>query len=180
MTMSDVGSMPTVMDSSTVMCRNMMPGPTVIAADAKRNYEIVFAGKDDPNGEDVQAIPELLLHTIQFTNAIRKGVLSVEEGADHPVIQKAMSRQTAAFQQRMASENLSAREVLEAPGDNDLTVVNCIGPGTRDGAVCGDQVTFKEKEAAQRPPLCDRHAHLADFCVKRGSKPWVLEAEGLL
>lgn len=166
--------------ASSVMVQNNMSGPTVIAADAKRNYEMIFAGKGDPQGEDVQEVPEELLRTKQFRDAIRKGVLGVIEGADHPVVISAMSRQSDAFRSRVAADELAAREVLDAVADNDLVVVNCIGPGSREGAVCGEQVPVKDKDQASRPPLCDRHQHLSDFCMKRGNQPWVLETEGLL
>jgi hypothetical protein len=169
-----------MLDTSDVMCQNQMSGPTVIAADAKRNYEIIFQGKGHPDGEDVQAIPEYLMHTIQFKNAIRKGILLVIEGEDHPVVVAAMRRQTDTFQKRLAADNLAAREVIDAAADNDIVIVNCIGPGSRDGAVCGEQVPLKDKDQASRPPLCDRHQHLADFCIKRGNQPWLLERqEGL-
>lgn len=160
---------------SSVMVQNQMPGPTVIAADVKRNYEMIFAGKDDPQGEDVQEVPEELLRTKQFRDALRKGVLAVIEGADHPVVVAAMARQSSAFQDRIRAEQTAAREVLDAAADNDIVVVNCIGPGPRDGAVCGEQVPLRDRDQASLPPLCDRHRHLADFCVKRGSQPWALE-----
>lgn len=162
---------------SSVMVRNMMPGPTVIAADAKRSYELVFAGKDDPNGDDVQEIPEELLRTKQFRDALRKKIFEVVEGEDNPVVVAAMTRQTDRFQQRMAAEGLAAREVLDAVADNDMVIVNCIGPGPRDGAVCGEMVPVKDKEQAGQPPLCDRHKHLADRCLKRGNGPWIIELD---
>jgi hypothetical protein len=162
---------------SSVMVQNMMSGPTVIAADAKRSYEITFAGRDDPSGDDVQEIPEELLRTKQFRDALRKGIFAVIEGEDHPVVIAAMARQTDRFQQRMAADDLAAREVLDATAANDLVIVNCIGPGTRAGAVCGEMVPVKDKEQAGRPPLCDRHQHLSDQCVKRGSGPWMIELD---
>lgn len=178
--MTVMSEMPTALDAGTVTCRNAMDGPTVIAVDAKRNYEIIFAGKDDPQGEDVQVIPEILVRTPQFARAIRQGVLIVEEGEDHPVVQKALTRQSDAFRKKMAADNLAAREVLDSPSDNDLLVITCIGPGTRDGAVCGEMVPVKAKDQAGNPPLCSRHSHLSDFAVKRGSSPWVLDLEGLV
>lgn len=160
---------------SSVMVQNQMPGPTVIAADVKRSYEMIFAGKGDPQGEDVQEVPEELLRTKAFRDALRKGVLAVIEGEDHPVVVAALARQSSAFKDRMAAEQVNAREVMNSVAENDIVVVNCIGPGPRAGAVCGDQVPIKDKDQASLPPLCDRHRHLADFCVKRGSQPWVLE-----
>lgn len=165
------------MIGSSVMVRNMMHGPTVIAADAKRSYEIIFAAKDDPNGDDVQEIPEELLRAKAFRDGIRKGIFEVVEGDDHPVVVAAMARQTGRFRERMAAEELAAREVLDAVADNDLVVVNCIGPGPRDGAVCGDMVPVRDKEQASSPPLCDRHRHLADKCLKRGNGPWMIELD---
>jgi hypothetical protein len=173
----------TVIDSmpltvSSVMVQNQMPGPTVIAADVKRSYEMIFAGKGDPQGEDVQEVPEELLRTKQFRDALRKGVLAVIEGEDHPVVVAAMARQSTAFQDRIRAEQTASREVLDSVADNDIVVVTCIGPGPRTGAVCGDQVPIKDKDQASLPPLCDRHRHLADSCVKRGGQPWVLEDQG--
>jgi len=172
-------SLPGPGDALAVMCQNQMSGPTVIAADAKRNYEVVFQGKGDPNGEDVQPIPEALLNTIAFRRAISRGVLAVIEGADHPVVVQALSRQTDAFAKRMAAQNMADREVLDSPAAADITVVNCIGPGSRPGAVCGDQVPVKAGDTG-KPPLCDRHAGLKDRCLKRGDGPWVLEDDGTL
>lgn len=165
----------TALDAAVVMCRNMMPGPTVIAADAKRNYEIIFAGNEDPQGEDVQSIPNALLATPQFQKALRQGILVVVEGTDNPVIQAALAKQTSAFREKMAADALAAREVLDSPSDDDILVVTCIGPGSREGAVCGEQVPVRSKDSAGKPPLCSRHAHLADFAVKRGNNPWALE-----
>lgn len=161
---------------SSVMVQNQMPGPTVIAADVHRNYEMIFAGKGDPQGEDVQEVPEELLKTKQFRDALRKGVLAVIEGADHPVVVQAMARQSTAFRDRLASDELRAREVMNAVAENDIVVVTCIGPGPRGEMPCGEQVPLRDKDQSSRPPLCDRHRHLSDSCVKRGGQPWVLEA----
>ena len=176
MTIMDTAT-PTAGDALAVMCQNQMPGPTVIAADAKRNYETVFAGKDDPDGNDVQPIPESLLRTIAFQRALRQGVLLVVEGTDHPVVVQAMSRQTDAFRNRMQAQETAARESIDQPSENDILVVICIGPGTREGTPCGDQVPVKSKDAASRPPLCGKHTQLSDRCVKRGDGPWILEDE---
>jgi hypothetical protein len=173
MTVMDT-DLPGAGDSLAVMCQNQMPGRTVIAADAKRNYEVIFEGKDDPDGNGVQPIPEALLRTIAFQRAISRGVLKVIEGADHPVVRQALARQGDSFAKRMAAQDMAAREVIDAPAANDITVVNCIGPGSRDGAVCGDQVPVRHGDSG-KPPLCDRHQGLKDRCVKRGDGPWVLE-----
>ena len=167
-------TMPGPGDALAVMCQNQMAGPTVIAGDAKRNYEVVFAGKGDPDGNDVQPIPEALLNTIQFRRALSRGILVAIEGDDHPVVRQALTRASDAFARRMKAAETANREVLDSPAQDDIVVVNCIGPGSRKGAVCGDQVPLPGKDAA-KPPLCDRHKGLANHCVKRGDGPWVLE-----
>lgn len=168
-------STPAIVIEAPVMCRNMMDGPTVIAGDPKRSDEVIFAGKDDPAGNDIQPIPPALLATPQFQKAIRQGILAVTAGEDNPVVAAALAKQSTAFRDRMKADELKAREVLDQPSDNDLLVVTCIGPGTREGTECGDQVPVRAKDAGGKPPLCSRHAHLADFAVKRGNNPWVLE-----
>jgi hypothetical protein len=160
---------------TTVMCQNQMAGPTVIAADAKRNYEVIFGPKDDPQGEDVQPIPRYLLATPQFTKALRQGIFRVIEGEDDPVVQQALSRQTTSFRDRMKADELRARESIDQVSDEDLLVVTCIGPGSREGQICEEQIPVRAKDQGSRPPLCDRHQHLAEHAVKRGTRPWALE-----
>ena len=158
-----------------VLCQNMMPGPTVIASDPKQTHEVTFGGKGDPAGEDVQPIPEALMRTPAFRRAIRQGILKVVAGEDNPMIQEALRRQTSSFRDRMAADELEARESLEAPAGNDMIAVTCIGPGSREGATCEEQVPIRADQEGTRPPLCDRHQHLAERCIKRGSGPWTLE-----
>jgi hypothetical protein len=160
---------------ATVMCANMMAGPTVIASDPKQTHEVIFGPKDDPNGEDVQPIPHEMLRTPAFAKAIRQGILKVVSGEDNPVIQAALARQTSTFQDRMKADELRARESIDQVSDEDLLVVTCIGPGSREGQVCEEQIPVRAKDAGSRPPLCDRHQHLAEHAVKRGTKPWALE-----
>lgn len=161
---------------ATVMCRNMMAGPTVIASDPKQTHQVVFGPKEDPNGEDIQPIPAELVRSPAFAKAIRQGILSVVAGEDNPVIVAALARQTDAFQKRIKADELKARESLDAPSQNDMVVVTCIGPGSRDGQACEEQVAVRAAEAGSKPPLCSRHEYLAEMAVKRGSQPWVLEA----
>ena len=161
---------------ATVMCRNMMAGWTVIAANPKQEGEVTFGPRDDPNGEDIQPIPLTLKNSPAFARAIRQGILAVVSGEDDPVVQAALARQTDAFHKRIKADELKARESLDAPSQNDLLVVTCIGPGSREGQVCEEQVAVRAAEAGSKPPLCSRHEHLAELAVKRGSQPWVLEA----
>ncbi len=78
--------------------------------------------------------------------------------------------------ERAEKERLEALETLDAPTENDMIAVECIGPGTRPDTKCGENVTVRARDAGAIPPLCSRHEGLADRCVKRGRNPWELEA----
>lgn len=158
-----------------VVCQNMMAGPTVIAADIKGGYEVRFDGHGDPSGGDVRRIPPEVVATVQFADAIAKGILKVEEGAENEMVAKAMERQNDTFWARAKQDKDEALAVLDQPAENDMIAVACIGPGTRPGAACDEQIPVRAREAGQLPPLCQRHAGLADQCVKRGREPWKLE-----
>ena len=159
-----------------VLCQNEMSGPTVISSDLKGTYEVTFAGKGDPSGGDVQPIPPEILATVQFSKAVSLNILSVVEGADNPIVAAALSKQSDAFRKRIEQEKVTATEYLDAPQEDDLVAVECIGPGTRPDTACGEMIPIRAREASSRPPLCSRHEALADQCVKRGRNPWVLEA----
>ena len=162
---------------SSVMCRNMMDGATHIASDPRQTHSVIFAGSGDPNGEDVQPIPEELLRTPQFVRELRQGVLSVVQGEDNPIVQAALQKQSDSFRARMKADELKAREVLDAPAQDDMIAVQCIGPGTRPDTTCEDQIPVRARDKDSQPPLCSRHRDLVDRCVRRGSGPWVLEPE---
>jgi hypothetical protein len=158
-----------------VMCQNMMSGPTVIASDPKETYAVTFAGRGDRSGDDVQPIPREMLAAPAFARSLRQGVLKVIEGEEDPLVQSALARQTSNFRDRMAAEELTVRESIDEASDNDMIVVTCIGPGTRPEAPCGEQIPVRAREKDNGPPLCARHAGLAERCVRRGSGPWTLE-----
>ena len=158
-----------------VMCRNMMLGPTVIASDPKSTHEVIFGGKDAPDGSDVQPIPEELVRTPQFSKAISMGILQVIQGEDNAAVQAAMQIQSDAFWRRAKQDNDAAMASLETTPDNDMIAVQCIGPGTRPGTQCEDTIPVRVREMNAAPPLCARHVQLAERCLRRGNGPWILE-----
>jgi hypothetical protein len=154
-----------------------MGGPTVIASDPKSTYEVRFEGADDPDGGDIQLIPEEIVRTPAFAKAISQGIFEVIEGEENEAVREALTRQNDAFWRRAKQDKDSAMATLEAPADNDMIVINCIGPGSRPGAICGEEVPVRQREAVLNPPLCARHAGLAAQCVRRGTGPWMLEED---
>lgn len=161
--------------ATTVRCRNKMGGPTVIASDPKSTFEVRFEGLGDPDGGDIQLIPDEIARTPAFAKAISQGIFEVIEGEEHEAVKEALARQNDAFWRRARQDKDAALATLEAPADNDMIVINCIGPGPRPGAICGEEVPVRQREASLNPPLCARHAGLASQCLRRGNGPWVLE-----
>ena len=143
-----------------VMAQNEMGGPTVLASDPRSTFEVRWGGKGDPDGEDIQPVPPEIMKTVQFSQAVRKGIITLlgEEGA---AVQEALTRQKGAFQRRMSADELAAAESLDHPADNDILSVPCIGPSPRHGTPCGESAMMRSAEAGQKPALCDRHTSLA-------------------
>ena len=158
-----------------VLCRNRTTGPLVLASDYHSTHEVIFSGKDSPDGKDIQPIPEELLRTPQFARAVSMGLLEVEEGKDHEAVRAALSRQTDAYQQRASRDRQESLMAMESPAKDDLVAQDCIGPGSRPGASCEEQVPVYASKINSSPPLCSRHSHLADHCVRRGNGPYVFE-----
>lgn len=169
--------MSTATIATPVVCRNKMAGPTVIASDQKSTHEVIFQGSGDQDGNDVQYVPEEIIKTPQFARAVSQGILEVIQGEDNAAVQLALQNQSDAFWRRAKAESDKAIESLDQPADNDLVVMPCIGPGSREGAVCGEDVPVRQRESMVNPPLCSRHAGLTESCVRRGSGAWQLLSE---
>jgi hypothetical protein len=159
----------------SIVCRNMTDSVLVIASDPRRTHEVTFEGKGSPSGGDYQHMPREIIATPAFARQIALGTLSVVQGADDPLVATAMQHQSDAFWKRAEADKDAALGTLDEVADNDYLVLQCIGPGTRPGAPCGENIPAKAKEAAGIVPLCDRHSALKDKCVRRGDGPWVLE-----
>lgn len=160
----------------TVLCRNKMAGPTVLASDPKSTHEVIWGGMGAPDGSDVQPVPEEILRTPAFARNLALGVIEVISGGDeNPVVQAALKVQSDAFWKRVDADKATALASLETTPDNDMIAVQCIGPGTRPGTQCEDTIPVRVREKDAAPPLCARHTGLSDRCLRRGTGPWMLE-----
>lgn len=162
--------------ATAVVCRNQTAGVLVIASDPRRTHEVNFGPVDASDGSDYQHMPPEIIRTPAFAKQIAIGTLTVVQGEDDPVVRAAMSRQSDAYWKRADEEKARSLSVLDEVADNDFVVVNCIGPGTRPDAPCGENIPRKSADVMNAPPLCDRHSALKDRCVRRGDGPWILEA----
>jgi hypothetical protein len=161
--------------ATTVVVQNMTNSVLVIASDPRRTHEVNFGAKSASDGSDFQHMPPEIVRTPAFARQISLGTLRVVQGDDDPMVQAALQHQSDAYWKRANDDAESALATLDQVADNDFIVLQCFGPGNREGAVCGENIPVKATEKDSRAPLCDRHQHLRDRCVRRGDGPWVLE-----
>lgn len=149
----------------TVMARNRMEGPTIMSSDPRGTYEVLWQGKGDPNGGDVQIVPETIVNTPAFQRALNNGVLLlIEEGTDVEA-REALAKQAAAFAKRSTIERDEILDNLDHQPDNDMLSVPCIGPNNRGGK-CDADVVVRQATQHDAPPLCTQHKYLAGEFVK--------------
>lgn len=141
-----------------VYARNNQAGPTVLSSDPKGTHSVEWQGKGDPNGGDVQPIPEEVQNTVAYTRALRRGIIvevSGEEAVD------AFDRQRDDWDRRTAGAASAATSSIEHTTNNDIVATKCIGPDTRGQGACGADVTVRDAQKGEVPPLCSRHEELA-------------------
>lgn len=151
---------------ATVMARNLMDGPTVISSDIHGTHSVEFQGHGDADGNDVQIIPEELIRTPQFTRAVHRGILAIDNPEDNPELLEAMERQTAAWHRRQKESTDSASSALDETPQNDIISMPCVGPNSRGSGACPNSVTVRAKDQYDVVPLCSAHENLRDQYVK--------------
>jgi hypothetical protein len=140
-----------------VMVRNNELGPTVLTVGKEHAFE--WKGKGDPNGEDVQHLPDTILEDVNFVKALNKGVFTVEEANEGNLA--SIARQGESFRERMAAQQQAAMDSIDQEANNDLVQLDCIGPSPRGNGACGASVMVKDKNRDQAPALCSIHESLA-------------------
>lgn len=149
-----------------LMVRNNQPGPTVLSSDPKGTHYVEWQGKGDPNGGDIQPVPEEIQSTVSFQKAVRKHILTLMDAEDTETtaaIEEAMRRQQQEWDHRASSTQTTANEVIEHQTNKDIVALKCVGPSSRgDSSVrCGADVSVRDGQKDERPPLCNLHADLA-------------------
>jgi hypothetical protein len=146
----------------TVVARNLMDGVTVLSSDIKGTTAVEFGAKDDPNGDDIQYIPEEVLNTPAFKRALARGVLGLIEDQSDPEVTDALAKQVAAFQRRQRGAEDQVQETIDRPTNRDAVSLFCVGPDNRGTGTCGEPVVVPaNKKQDDEPPLCHRHRNLA-------------------
>lgn len=145
----------------TVVARNLMDGHTVLSADIKGTHSVEWGPKDDPNGDDVQYVPEAVQAAPAFQRALARGVIAlIEDESDEDVV-NALNRQVAAFQKRQRGAEAEAQATIDRPTNRDSLSVFCVGPDTRGTGTCDEPLPVPEAQRDKVVPLCSRHKGLA-------------------
>lgn len=142
-----------------VAVRNSEGGPTVFSI-PETNLQIEWQGKGDPNGGDVQYVPDDLLKNVQFDRMVRRGLFTVL-AADEA--ESSMDAQADAYRARTEAATAAAISSIDHQVNNDLVQAPCIGPANRGTGECGEPVPVRDKDIRlnEKPVLCSRHVGLA-------------------
>ena len=128
---------------------------TVRGAQGDEEFEWKPAGDDGSFME----IPNWVIKSSRFRNIQAKGILVIMEGAAPIVSQEAenwAARQEAENQSVLSSMDRSPQEFFV----QDKCVVD-EGKGK-----CNALVTVREKDRATVAPVCERHEHLRESCMR--------------
>lgn len=141
------------------MVRNHQPGPAVFADDSTGHKPVVWQGAGDMNNQDVRAVPEALLESVYFQDALEKGIFSIVESKQESTrIREAHRASWQAAEERRAT---AGQEALDASPDEDLVMLSCLGPAGRGtNKLCGQELTVKSAQRDKVPPLCNKHQYL--------------------
>jgi len=158
--------------SKPIFLQNEQAGPLVFRDDAS-NVEIVWQGKGNPSGEDMQAVPVAFLNNVNFLRILNRGAVTLID-ADEDVRAAVEAQLSSPILQRQAQANAEARTraveaaltPLDRPERNDYITIGCIGPSTRGQGTCGAEVPVRELNKGESAPLCATHAHLAPMAIQ--------------
>lgn len=144
-------------ENESIHVQNTASTITVFTARVEGADEVSeFAASGDPSGNDVMELPSTYLKLARFREALRKGILKIVDGDDPAVVDAYENQQNAyeAQQQTKAeSERLIAAQPIRA-----FSGVQCLAQDGRNQ--CAEFAVYAQN-TRERPPLCQKHAHLA-------------------
>lgn len=155
--------------SKPIFLQNEQAGPLVFRDDSA-NVEIVWQGKGDTSGNDMQAVPVSFLNNINFLRILNRGSITLIDADDD--VRAAVEAQLASpilQRQAAASAEIKAQAQvtpLDRPEKNDYITIGCIGPSSRGQGICGLEVPVREATKGETAPLCATHVHLAAMAIQ--------------
>lgn len=167
--------MPQVTDSivlnKPIMLLNTYAGPVVFEDEASHT-SITWEPAGSNTGGDVQVVPASSLNNIQLLNVLNKGILEVleapqeiKEMIEEQLKSAQLVRQRQAYRAQTAESAQTVTDSVERTANRDFVVVTCIGPGVRPGTKCGAELSVRDLNKEDKPPLCNAHKDLANQFV---------------
>lgn len=105
-----------------VMVRNREGGPAVFT-DRQSDTHIEWAGHGDPEGGDVQEVPDHVLQNTHFNRAKRKGIFEVLDGDKEQLGEQAFAQQLAAHQERATAEADAIESTVDRTTEAPISIV---------------------------------------------------------
>lgn len=146
--------------SSTLYVRNKQPGPTVLSIDPKGSSVVEWGGAGDPNGADIQLVPEDVSKSVPFVRALSRGILEIVSEESDPALADALERQAESWRSRLSAAESAASTSIDRETNRDFVTFACLGPNSKNTGTCGADVALRETEVSNHPPLCDLHKDL--------------------
>lgn len=159
-----------------VLVRNLMAGPTTLSDLDK--IMLKWEGRGDPAGNDVQPVPDAVLETVEFANAVRNQYLEVVDPSEDT--KAILARQVQALTAARQASAQAVEATIDRVANRDYITVPCIGPSPRGTGDCGLPVAVPEKKQDEFPPLCAQHAPLASQCVQIETEQMVEKNDALI
>lgn len=92
------------------LVRNTEKGPAVFS-DISKNIAIEWQGAGDPNGEDVQHVPDEVIENVNFLKSLHRGIFVVEQASEE--MKAHLDKQVAAYRNRRDSADEAGHEALD-------------------------------------------------------------------
>ena len=99
--------------------RNTQPGPTVFD---EGGYEVIWQGKGDPTGEDVQVVPEEMAESFAFQRSLHRGIFEVLESS--PETQELLDKAKEVWQRRQAQRQGTTLADVQEPAHEAVPMEN--------------------------------------------------------
>lgn len=148
-----------------VVTRNTRPDVVVLSSDPKGTEYVEWQPAGDPNGGDIQVVPESIANLVSFLRLKQRGIVVEIDGEGSEVYETAVAAQNAAFDRRTSGAAKDSSDVMDPEAKNDLLSMPCVGPDSRGQGRCGVEVPVREATKDERPPLCPQHEPLASQYV---------------
>jgi hypothetical protein len=149
------------MATTLALVRNNAKGPVCWNNFPTSDLELLWGGRDAPDGTDIQPVPEAIFDSPHFQRAVREGVFTIEQAA--PEVQAALDERLA-FYERNEENRLARAEAQRGNHRLPRNAPRCAGPDeVGNEGECGRKVAMSPQAVREQAPLCEHHEHLRNL-----------------